>query len=191
MPARSTCQTIRGLTLTSRKSGRETGRWGSNPPVAAVAQGRSCHHSSPRPASLEKSRRMPEGLHRLVSARSRVRVPPGPTCGPVAQLDRAGRLSNPSSPRNETAGECRREYIGKGFGPGGSTPQLSSFPRRRYRTRANADRTTWGERPREREVGGSNPPPGNRVAQQRMVWSDLVARTVAAANAGEDYMGLR
>jgi hypothetical protein len=41
---------------------------------------------------------MPEGLHRLLIARSRVRIPPGPSWGPVAQWIEQERLSKPLLP---------------------------------------------------------------------------------------------
>ena len=58
---------------------------------------------------------MPEGLHGLLIPRSRVRIPPGPTCGPVAQLDRAGPsfqdLVAANLIRMPKRRECRRDYI--------------------------------------------------------------------------------
>ncbi len=109
------------------ESPRESGgrRAPVSPPVVATA----FHQQS--------SRRMPEGLHCLQSARSRVRIPPGPTCGPVAQSVERERLSTTSSPRT-TTGQGRRMLVGLHV-----------------------------EHPREREVGGSNPPPGDRIAQYR------------------------
>lgn len=97
------------------------------PPPTRSLRTASRHFSSPRHTD---SRRMPEGLHRFVIARSRVRIPPGPTCGPVAQLDRAGSTFQTLVVVNPfNVGECRRDYMGE-------------------------------RPPLRREVGGSSPPPG-------------------------------
>ena len=114
----------------------------------------SCRHGL-----RQKSGRMPERLHRLVSARSRVRVPPGPSCGPVAQLVEQDVFPNPRRrnsnisagmparttfalvrkglgyflvPPPKKAGECRWEYIGE-VSACGSSPQVLINPRRRHR----------------------------------------------------------
>ena len=97
---------------------------GSSP--ACLATGSSVTGSTPalrsdvfsisrrRDASTEISRlwRMPEGLHRIVSARSRVRVPPGPSMRARSSVGRAGRLSKNSSPQLEySGGNAGRDHI--------------------------------------------------------------------------------
>ena len=127
------------------------------------------------------------------SARSRVRVPPGPSMRARSSVGRAGRLSKTSSPQLEysagmparttfalvrkglgyflvpppnKAGECRWEYIGGGFGLRFESAKFSSS------LVAGTDQTGecrsdyMGERLLRQEVGGSIPPLGNRVAQQ-------------------------
>lgn len=129
------------------------GRWGSSPPVAAVAQGRSRHPrrhgpllttrrmpaglhgvagSSPAPRKrvaqwvehrsssitslpwTTSSWRMPDGLHRLLIAKSRVRVPPG-LSWTRSSAGRAGpSVKHLVAMAIFEAGECRRDYIGKG-----------------------------------------------------------------------------
>ena len=155
---------------------------GSSP--ACLATGSSVTGSTPalrsdvfsiprrRDASIKNPRpwRMPEGLHRLVSARSRVRVPPGPSWGPVAQSVEQDVFPRPCRrnlnipagmparttfalvrkglgyflvPPPKKAGECRWEYIGGGFGlrfESASSHHPSSPAPIR---RANAGRTTW------------------------------------------------
>lgn len=83
------------------------------PPWECSLRTASRHSWSPRLFDRQ-SRRMPEGLHRLVSARSRVRAPPGPSWGPVAQLVEQECLSKTSSPRTEllkNGGNAGRDYI--------------------------------------------------------------------------------
>lgn len=183
-------------------------------------------------ARTDKSRRMPEGLHRLLIAKSRVRAPPGPSLGPVAQLVEQEMSFQSWSPRTRLPtqrecrpglhlqndvpansrpdaearpGECRRDYIHTlvaGSTPAGLRPvaqwesmrmsrqklvagnfiakaagmptATTSLPRCRdqflvpppSQGSANAGRTTWVERPREREAGGLSPPPGNRCSSE-------------------------
>lgn len=111
------------------------------PPLERSLRTASRHQLSPQP-DVRFLRRMPEGLHRIVSARSRVRVPPGPSWGPVAQWVEQEVFPN-SRRRNLQAGECRWEYIGGGFGlrfeSANSHHPSSPAPIRR----ANAGRTTW------------------------------------------------
>ena len=153
---------------------------------------RTVSRHSRRHGLRQKSRRMPEGLHRLVSARSRVRVPPGPSCGPVAQLVEQDVFPKPSSPQFEySGGNAGQDYIR--FGTKRSWPLPCPATEESWRMQMGIHR--WRLRPAVRvrkfssilvagtdqtgecrsdymverllrqEVGGSIPPLGNQVAQ--------------------------
>jgi hypothetical protein len=108
---------------------------------------------------------MPEGLHRFERARSRVRVPPGPSCGPVAQLVEQDVLPNPRR-RTDTLANADGNTSGEGFGPrfeSASSHQPSSpAPIKTGECRSDY----MVEHLPRQAVGGSIPPLGNQVAQQ-------------------------
>src|SRR5690349_4528823 len=91
---------------------------------------------------------MPEGLHGLVIPRSRVRIPSGPSCGPVAQRLEQERLSKTSSPRTEfeIIGECRKDYMGRGFESRRVERRVAQWVEQSFQILVAKDRTDVADR---------------------------------------------
>jgi hypothetical protein len=163
------------------------------PPPERSLRTASRRSSSPRP--ITTTRRMPAGLHgcrgfdsRSAQAGSSVgRAQMSSTSGRHERLNPANAaqglhlatmsLRGPSfaflvAGTTDTAGECRRDYIGKGRKAERfeSAPEQSGCPASSRRQHRNFSRRMPAglqvRAPAERqEVGGSTPPPGNWIAQ--------------------------
>lgn len=154
-------------------------------PVTMAPWGSLARTSSPEPEHHGECR--PDYMELLIP-RSRVRIPPGPPLGACSSAAERVTVRSPFvAVTINAAGECRRDYIGRGlraegfesppgFGPDVS-PSSSPVPKKRRRMPAGLQ----GEHPPKGGRSAVQVRPGaSRVAQQN-VSPTLVAGTMIAS----------